>query len=66
MPPKEKPYYPGQFIVFEGGEGAGKTRPSRRLYPPLTAAGRSVLPVRKPGGARPDEHLRSYLKSDRP
>lgn len=66
MQPKEKPYYPGQFIVFEGGDDAGKTRPSRRLYPPLTAAGRSVLPVRKPGGARQDKPLRSYLKSNRP
>ena len=66
QPPQEKPEYPGRFIAFEGGEGAGKTRHSRRLYQQLTAAGRSVLLVREPGGTGLGEHLRSYLKSDRP
>lgn len=40
----------GSFIVFEGGEGAGKSSHTAALATALESAGRRVLQTREPGG----------------
>ncbi|MGY3582159.1 dTMP kinase [Bradyrhizobium sp. USDA 4341] len=40
----------GKFIVFEGGEGAGKSSHTAALAAVLESAGRRVLRTREPGG----------------
>ena len=42
--------YPGLFVTFEGGDGAGKTTQSALLDEWLTASGRAVVRTREPGG----------------
>lgn len=51
------------FITFEGGEGAGKSTQAHLLAEAMTAAGRTVLCTREPGGAPGAEVLRSLLLS---
>jgi dTMP kinase len=51
----------GLFIVFEGGEGTGKSTQSRLLVERLRAAGRSVTPVREPGGTMVGDRIRWLL-----
>ena len=51
----------GVFISFEGGEGAGKSTPLRRLAARLTAAGRQVVATREPGGSPGGEAIRDLL-----
>ncbi len=51
------------FITFEGGEGAGKSTQARLLAEAMTAAGRTVLCTREPGGAPGAEVLRGLLLS---
>lgn len=55
---------PGKFIVFEGGEGSGKTTQIKLLQQKLEAAGFSVLTTREPGGANCPiaEKIRQLLK----
>ena len=60
------PAGPGRLIAFEGGEGAGKTTHSRRLHARLQEEGYDTILIREPGGTPLGEHLRGYLKSDRP
>ena len=55
----------GLFIVFEGGEGSGKSTQAERLYRRLSEE-RSALLVREPGTTPLGLHLRDYLKSGRP
>ncbi|WP_183511936.1 dTMP kinase [Paeniglutamicibacter cryotolerans] len=53
--------FPGRFIVFEGGDGAGKSTQARLLADFLRGAGREVLPTREPGGTEIGERLRSLV-----
>jgi dTMP kinase len=55
------------FIVFEGGEGAGKTSAMQALGDALTQRGRDVLLTREPGGTPEGLQLRALLlASDAP
>ena len=56
----------GLFIVFEGGEGTGKSTQAERLLQRLSGAGRQALLVREPGTTTLGLYLREYLKSKRP
>jgi dTMP kinase len=51
----------GQFIAFEGGEGAGKSTQARLLAKALEARGLEVLLTREPGGTRGAEAIRAML-----
>ncbi|MFZ9987672.1 MAG: dTMP kinase [Candidatus Nanopelagicales bacterium] len=50
-----------RFIVFEGGEGAGKSTQSRALADYLEARGHRVRRTREPGGTPAAEAIRSVL-----
>ena len=49
------------FIVFEGGEGAGKSTQARRLADHLRAAGHEVVLTREPGGTPIAEDFRRLV-----
>jgi dTMP kinase len=51
----------GRFIVFEGGEGAGKSTQVKGLVARLRAAGLEVVQTREPGGSLGAEALRDLL-----
>lgn len=51
----------GKFIVFEGGEGTGKSTQARLLADVLGDAGSQVMLTREPGGAPGAEALRRLL-----
>lgn len=51
----------GYMITFEGGEGAGKSTQSQRLYEVLMKAGHKVLLTREPGGTTGAEAIRELL-----
>jgi dTMP kinase len=51
----------GKFIVFEGGEGAGKSTQVRRLVATLEAYGRSVIDTREPGATPIGRQIRSLV-----
>jgi len=53
----------GQFITFEGGEGAGKSTQARRLAERLAARGIEVVLTREPGGSPLAEDIRRALLS---
>jgi dTMP kinase len=52
---------PTRFIVFEGGEGAGKSTQVQRLADALRARGEDVVTTREPGGSTGAEAIRSLL-----
>ena len=52
-----------RFIVFEGGEGAGKSTQVQRLADALRARGEDVVTTREPGGSPGAEAIRSLLVS---
>jgi dTMP kinase len=54
---------PKRFIVFEGGEGAGKSTQVQRLADALRARGEDVVTTREPGGSPGAEAIRSLLVS---
>lgn len=56
----------GLFIVFEGGEGSGKSTQAERLHQRLLEDGRPSILVREPGTTSLGVYLREYLKSKRP
>jgi dTMP kinase len=51
----------GKFIVFDGGEGCGKSTQIKLLEERLTSASLSVLRVRDPGSTRIGEQIRGVL-----
>ena len=51
----------GLFIVFEGGDGAGKSTQAALLTESLEASGRTVLRTREPGGTPIGEKLRALV-----
>lgn len=51
----------GVFVVFEGGEGAGKSTQSEVLATWLGDRGRSVTRTREPGGTPAAEAIRAVL-----
>ena len=53
----------GQFITFEGGEGAGKSTQIRRLAARLAEEGLHVIETREPGGTPAAEAIRKVLLS---
>ncbi len=56
----------GLFIVFEGGEGSGKSTQAERLIQRLSEAGHQAVLVREPGTTNLGLYLREYLKSKLP
>ncbi|HET6619155.1 MAG TPA: dTMP kinase [Dongiaceae bacterium] len=52
-----------RFIVFEGGEGAGKSTQVQRLAESLRARCEEVLTTREPGGSPGAEAIRALLVS---
>lgn len=52
---------PGYFVVFEGGEGAGKSTQMQAFVEWLKARGNEVVTTREPGGTRIGERIRSIL-----
>ena len=53
----------GQFITFEGGEGAGKSTQMKRLAKRLEKEGFEVLVTREPGGTAGAEAVRHVVLS---
>ncbi len=51
----------GKFIVFDGGEGCGKSTQAQMLAERLTHEGRSVLHVHDPGTTRIGQMVRKIL-----
>ena len=51
----------GRFVVFEGGEGAGKSTQVQALVKRLRAQGLEVVQTREPGGSPGAESLRDLL-----
>jgi dTMP kinase len=51
----------GKFIVFEGGEGSGKSTASAAVAERLRAEGVTVVHTREPGGTRAGELVRGLL-----
>jgi len=59
--PAPGPSYPGLFVVFEGGEGAGKSTQVSRLAALLTEAGHEVVVTREPGATPVGAKIRALL-----
>ena len=51
----------GKFVVFEGGEGAGKSTQARLLAEALRGRGIAVVQTREPGGTPGAEAIRELL-----
>jgi dTMP kinase len=51
----------GAFVVFEGGDGAGKGTQLRLLRAAVEHEGREVLLTREPGGTELAEHVRDLV-----
>ncbi|MFN2389841.1 MAG: dTMP kinase [Actinomycetota bacterium] len=51
----------GYLVVFEGGDGAGKTTQMRALVEWLEARGQEVVMTREPGGTRVGKRIRDVL-----
>lgn len=55
--------WPGRFVTFEGGEGAGKSTQAKMLTARLEALGAETVLTREPGGVPQGEALRELLLS---
>lgn len=62
---EEAPPQRGLFVVFEGGEGAGKSTQMRLLRAQIERAGHDVLVTREPGGTALGERVRELLLDPR-
>ena len=51
----------GRFVVFEGGDGSGKSTQCARLAEWLRASGETVVETREPGGTPLGRSLRALL-----
>lgn len=58
---QQNPKTTGRFIVFEGGDGAGKSTQAALLSAALRKNGHRVLQTREPGGTEIGEKLRSLV-----
>jgi dTMP kinase len=58
--------WPGRFVTFEGGEGAGKSTQSQLLAARLRERGQDVILTREPGGVAQADVLRELLLSGEP
>jgi len=58
---RRRPSYPGVFLVFEGGEGAGKSTQVQRLAAVLTGQGYDVVVTREPGATPEGAQVRALL-----
>jgi dTMP kinase len=56
----------GLFIVFEGGEGSGKSTQAEGLRLRLLEHGHQAVLVHEPGTTNLGQYLRNYLKSKQP
>jgi dTMP kinase len=56
-----RPTFPGLFVVFEGGEGAGKSTQVARLAEVLQDKGFDVLVTREPGATELGTRIRALL-----
>jgi len=56
----------GRFIVFEGGEGAGKSTQVQRLAETLHGYGRVVVTTREPGATAVGSRIRSIVLEPQP
>ena len=65
VPPSPAPSGQGRFIVFEGGDGAGKGSALAAVAAALSADGRALLTTREPGGTPEGLDLRALLLSAR-
>ena len=54
-------YHPVMFVVFEGGEGAGKSTVAELVAAAFRAEGREVVLTREPGGTTAGEQIRALL-----
>jgi dTMP kinase len=57
--------YPGIFITFEGGDGAGKTTQLDLLCTTLAERGYEVVKLHEPGGTELGEQVRRLLLEER-
>jgi dTMP kinase len=58
---RRRPTFPGLFVVFEGGEGAGKSTQVTRLAQALRERGFDVLVTREPGATELGKRIRALL-----
>jgi len=56
----------GPLLVFEGGEGSGKSSQSQKLYEALQADGVAIVKTRDPGGTPSAEEIRNLLVQGAP
>lgn len=60
-PTVRQPERKGLFVVFEGGDGAGKSSQIPELAAWLTSLGHDVLATREPGGTEIGENIRPLI-----